>query len=153
MSKANLCTDLEVWSEGVREPHVAGESRENEVPHLDAVGRNDVTEAVVVVTEELREVVQQDQKDPQRTAVQPAVHTSVVGVTNTAGSPVNGFGQLRIPQEGREELEQGCEQLSVHRPPLLLRREGQDPSNEDTMGHDFQPGVSKTRSLQHKFMI
>ena len=61
MSKANLCTDLEVWSEGVREPHVAGESRENEVPHLDAVGGNDVTEAVVVVTEELREVVQQDQ--------------------------------------------------------------------------------------------
>jgi len=52
---------LEVWREGVGEPHVARECTEDEVPHLDAVGRNHVTEGEVVVTEELREVVEQYQ--------------------------------------------------------------------------------------------
>lgn len=50
---------LEVWCEGVGEPHVAGEGTEDEVPHLDAVGRDHVAEGEVVVTEELREVVEQ----------------------------------------------------------------------------------------------
>ena len=36
--------DLEVGGEGVWESHVAREGTEDEVPHLDAVGRDDVTE-------------------------------------------------------------------------------------------------------------
>ena len=61
---------LQVGSEGVWEPHVPGEGREDEVPHLDTVGWDDVTEAVVVVTEELGEVVEQDEEDPESPAVQ-----------------------------------------------------------------------------------
>lgn len=52
---------LEVWCEGVGEPHVAREGTEDEVPHLDAVGRDHVAEGEVVVTEELREVMEQYQ--------------------------------------------------------------------------------------------
>ena len=44
---------LQVGGEGVGQPHVAGEGGEDEVPHLDAVGRDHVAEAVVVVTQEL----------------------------------------------------------------------------------------------------
>lgn len=51
-------TYFEVGRERVGEPHVAWEGTEDEVPQLDAVGGDDVTEAVVVVTQELREVVQ-----------------------------------------------------------------------------------------------
>lgn len=50
---------LEVWREGVGEPHVAREGTKDEIPHLDAVGRNHVAEGEVVVTEELWEVVEQ----------------------------------------------------------------------------------------------
>lgn len=60
------CVYLEVGCEGVREPHVAWEGTEDEVAELDAVGRDDVTEAVVVVTQELWEVVQEDQENSQR---------------------------------------------------------------------------------------
>lgn len=35
---------LEVWCEGVRQPHVAWEGTENKVSHLDAVRRDDITE-------------------------------------------------------------------------------------------------------------
>ena len=51
---------LEVGREGVREPHVPRERGEDEVPHLDAVGGDDIAEAVVVITQELREVVQEN---------------------------------------------------------------------------------------------
>lgn len=56
---------LQVGGEGVREPHVAWEGTEDEVAELDAVGWDDVTEAVMVITQELWEVVQQDQEDSQ----------------------------------------------------------------------------------------
>ncbi len=49
---------LEVRRERVREPHVLREGTENQVPHLDAVRWNDVTETEVVVAQKLREVVQ-----------------------------------------------------------------------------------------------
>ena len=35
---------LQVWCEGVRQPHVTWEGTENEVSHLDAVRRDDITE-------------------------------------------------------------------------------------------------------------
>ena len=57
---------LEVRCEGVRQAHVAGEGTEYEVAHLNAVGRDDVAEGEVVLTEELGEVVQQNQQHPQR---------------------------------------------------------------------------------------
>ena len=50
--------NLEIWCEGVWEPHVPRKGTENEVSHLDAVRWDDVTEAEVVITQELWEVVQ-----------------------------------------------------------------------------------------------
>ena len=35
-----------------------------------------------------------------------------------AVEPVHGFGEFRVPQERRQELEQVHQQLRVHRPPL-----------------------------------
>lgn len=58
---------LQIGSEGVWKPHVAWEGTQNQVAELDAVGRDDVTEAVVVVTQELWEVMQQDKQDTQGT--------------------------------------------------------------------------------------
>ena len=55
-------TDLEVRSEWVWESEVAREGGQDEVPHLNAVGRNYVAEHEVVVAQELREVVQQHQQ-------------------------------------------------------------------------------------------
>ena len=57
---------LEVRRERVRQPHVLREGTEYQVPHLDAVRWNDVTETEVVVAQKLREVVQQDKKNSQR---------------------------------------------------------------------------------------
>lgn len=56
---------LEIGCERVREPHVAWEGTEDEVAELDAVGWDNVAEAVMVVTQELREVMQQDQEHSQ----------------------------------------------------------------------------------------
>ena len=58
---------LEVGCERVGQAHVAREGAEDEVAHLDAVGRNDVAEGIVVVTQELREVMKQDQQYAQST--------------------------------------------------------------------------------------
>lgn len=49
---------LQIGSEGVWKPHVAWEGTQNQVAELDAVGRDDVAEAVVVVAQELWEVMQ-----------------------------------------------------------------------------------------------
>ena len=57
---------LKVGREGVRKPHVTWKGTEDEIAELDAIGWDDVTEAVVVVTQELWEVVQQNQQDAQR---------------------------------------------------------------------------------------
>lgn len=57
----NKCiTYLQVRSERIRKTHVARECRQNEVPHLNAVWRNYITEREVIVTQELREVMQQN---------------------------------------------------------------------------------------------
>ena len=58
-------TDLEVGCEGIWQSHVAREGTENEVPHLDTVGRDDITEREVIVTEKLGEVMEEDQQHSQ----------------------------------------------------------------------------------------
>ena len=57
---------LEVGRERVGQAHVSRESAQDEVAHLDAVGRDDITEGVVVITEEFWEVVQQDEQHAER---------------------------------------------------------------------------------------
>ena len=68
----------EVGCEGVGQSHVAGEGTEYEIPHLDAVWGNHVAERVVIVTQELWEVVQQNQQHPQRTLQQRRMNTHIV---------------------------------------------------------------------------
>ena len=96
-----------------------------------AVGRDHVTEAVVVVAQELGEVVQQDEQDAQGAAVQT----------------VHRLGQLCVPQEGRQELEQSGQKVREHRTALLLRRLRQDLPDEHPVGDDLEPGVGEARSL------
>ena len=67
--------------------------------NLDAVRRNDVTESVVVVAQELREVVQQNQKDAERASVES----------------VDRLGQLGVAQERRQELELEVEEANQTR--------------------------------------
>lgn len=53
---------LQIGREGVWKSHVAGEGTQDQVSQLDAVGRDDVTEAIMVITQELWEIMEQDQK-------------------------------------------------------------------------------------------
>ena len=77
-SNCTVRAHLQVGCEGIGKSHAAREGGENEIAHLDAVGRDDVAEAVVIVAEELREVVQQHQQHTQRTPVQPEkIHRTV----------------------------------------------------------------------------
>lgn len=48
---------LQIRGEGVWKPHVAGEGTEDQVPQLDAVGWDDVAEAIMVVAKEFWEVM------------------------------------------------------------------------------------------------
>jgi hypothetical protein len=70
--------------------------------YLNAVGGNDVAEAVVIVTQELWEIVQQNQKHTQCSFVEKC----------------DGLVQLCISQEWRQEFEQVDQQLSIHSPAL-----------------------------------
>ena len=49
--------NLQVRGEGIWQPHVAGEGAQDQIAHLDAVGGDDITECVVVVTQELGKVM------------------------------------------------------------------------------------------------
>ncbi len=53
----NSCTNPKIRSKWIWETHITGESRKNEVPHLNAVWRNYVTEREVVITKELRKIM------------------------------------------------------------------------------------------------
>mmetsp|Transcript_25033 Transcript_25033/g.69879 ORF Transcript_25033/g.69879 Transcript_25033/m.69879 type:complete len:303 (-) Transcript_25033:2245-3153(-) len=64
--------DLEVGREGVRQPHVPREGRQDEVAHLDARGRDDVAQEEVVLAQKLGEVVQEDEQHAEGAAVQQA---------------------------------------------------------------------------------
>lgn len=79
-NETGVCVYLQVGCERVREPHVAWEGTEDEVAELDAVRRDNVAEAVMVITQELWEVMQQDQEHSQRALNQPTtttIHLSV----------------------------------------------------------------------------
>ena len=119
--------DFQVGRERVGQAHVARKGRQDQIPHLDAVGRDDVAEAVVVVAQEFGKVVQQDEQDAQRALVQHR----------------DGLAELGVAQERRQEFEQVDEQLGVHAPALLLRSDGQQAADEDPVRHDFQPGVGE----------
>ena len=51
-------SNLKIWSERIRKTHVAGKCTQYQVAHLDARGRNDVTEAEVMVTQKFRKIVE-----------------------------------------------------------------------------------------------
>ncbi|CAN8001118.1 unnamed protein product [Ixodes pacificus] len=116
---------LEVGRERVRQAHVAGEGTQDQVAHLDAVGRDQVAETIVVVAQELREVVQQHQQHPQRALREE--------------SQLNGLLEVHVAQEWRQKLEQVVEELGKHSPGLLLRREGQHPAQEYSVRDELQP--------------
>ena len=61
----SLSVYLQIGCKGVRKPHVAWKGTEDKVTELDAVGRDNVTEAIMVITQELWEVVEQNQEHPQ----------------------------------------------------------------------------------------
>ena len=58
-------TYFEVGCEWVWKSHVSGECRQDQIPHLDTVGGNDVCKDIVVVTQELWEVMKQHQQHSQ----------------------------------------------------------------------------------------
>ena len=60
---------LQVGSEGVWEPHVPGEGREDQVPHLDTVWRNYVTKSVVIVAQKFGEIMKQHKQHSQCSSV------------------------------------------------------------------------------------
>lgn len=84
--------DLEVGGEGVWEPHVARECREDEVAHLNARGRDGVAEGEVILAQELREVVQKDEEDPESPSVQKP----------------DRINQLSVAQVGLQKPQEGC---------------------------------------------
>ena len=57
---------LQVGGERVGKTHVAGECAQYQVSHLNAIGWNDITERIVVVTQEFWEIVQQNKQHSKR---------------------------------------------------------------------------------------
>ena len=105
----------------------------------------------MVVTQELREVVKQDKQHSQGSAVQSEKQSKSYyqgnKMTKSVILPVDRFGELCVPEEWRQELEERGEELRVHGPPLLLRRQREDAADEDAVRHDLEPGVREARSL------
>mmetsp|Transcript_8574 Transcript_8574/g.22973 ORF Transcript_8574/g.22973 Transcript_8574/m.22973 type:complete len:294 (-) Transcript_8574:5821-6702(-) len=97
---------LEVGRERVRQAHIAWEGRQDEVAHLHAGGRDVVAQGEVVLTQELREVVQQDQQQAQRACVHGA----------------HGGAEVGHAQVGLHEAQQRQQQALIQRPALRLWR-------------------------------
>ena len=57
------------------------------------------------------------------------------------------LGQLGVPEERRQELEERSEELGIHWPAFLLGSQRQDPSDEDPVRDNLQPGVGKPGGL------
>ena len=88
----------------------------------------------MIVTQELREVMQQDQQTPQCSLVQSFLLEN----------------QFSVPEEGIEELEQVDKELLVEWPALsrlsfVLRR--QHLVEELSLGDELQPGVCETGQI------
>lgn len=157
---------LEVGCERVRQPHVSREGAQNQVPHLhnialklnsfqsnelskqngqvstlptylDAVGRDDVTEGVVVVAEELGEVVQQDEQHAQRPLVQQ----------------LRRLRQLSVAYERRQELEQVDEQLRVHAPALQAQQQACQQTRVLTTPKPSLQQLSATKFVQKRCFV
>ena len=71
--------------------------------YLDAIRRDDVTETVMVVAQELREVMKQDKQDSKWTSVEA----------------VNRFGQLGVAEEWRQKFELKRRRQGLNNYPLL----------------------------------
>ena len=68
-------------------------------------------------------------------------------MTKSVILPVDRFGELCVPEEWRQELEERGEELRVHGPPLLLRRQREDAADEDAVRHDLEPRVREPRTV------
>eukprot|EP00967_Tisochrysis_lutea_P098332 scaffold145112_cov30-Tisochrysis_lutea.AAC.7 len=101
--------------ERVGQHHVAWEGGEDQVAHLDARVRNGITECEVIVTQELREIVQENQEDPEGAAVQV----------------VDGWRQARRRESGTG-------------PPLLALGEEQ-LGHERAVGDELEPAKGEAR--------
>ena len=121
---------FQVRSEGVREFHVTGKGGEDEVPHLNAVGGDGVTESVVILAEEFGEIVEEHEQNPQRAFVQFR----------------EGACEFCISQERRQKFEKVSKKHGIHGPSLLLRN-SEHAANEDTVAHYLKPGVRKAGAL------
>ena len=56
------------------------------------------------------------------------------------------FVDLCVPEEWGQELKEHGEELHIHGPPLLLRRQREDAADEDAVRHDLEPLVREPRS-------
>ena len=78
----------------------------------------------MVVAEKLGKVVQGDQQHSEGNKVIYVMNNVIIERLITklperaAVEPVHGFGEFRVPQERRQELEQVHQQLRVHWPAL-----------------------------------
>ena len=78
----------------------------------------------MVVAEKLGKVVQEDQQHPEVNKVINKLNDVITERLITklperaAVEPVHGFGEFRVPQERRQELEEVHQQLRVHWPAL-----------------------------------
>ena len=125
---------LEILAKGIGQTLRAWEGTENYVSELDTPGRYDVTEGEVIITEELREVVEKNEQTPQSTLVQSLLLED----------------QFCVTQEGVKELEQVDKKLLVEGPALPwlgLVLGSQHLVEELPLRDEFQPGVSKARQV------
>jgi len=125
--------DLEVGRERVGETHVPREGTQDQVAELDARMGDDITEAEVVVAQELGEVVQQNQKNTQRSLVQGSGR-----VTHLAAN-----------KEGDQEAEQRYKKLLEGCPALAILSQ-QELGHECTVRDQRQPSISESR--EHKWL-
>lgn len=57
MGNVSQHVHLQVWCERVWKPHIARKSTQYQVTHLNTVWWDDITESIMVITEEFREVM------------------------------------------------------------------------------------------------
>ena len=70
---------LQVGREGIRQAHGSREGGQDQVAHLDAGGGHMADQLEVVLTQELRQIVQEHQQHPQR-----ALHTGTARLAQAA---------------------------------------------------------------------
>ena len=63
---AQTHTHLQVGCEGIRKTHVTWESTQDQIAHLNAVRRRDITEREMIVTQELREVMKKNKENSEQ---------------------------------------------------------------------------------------